>query len=70
MGPDSPEYERVLMRGKGSLSLHRRAIFNRNFFIMIAIDTGLLYLSWVGAYLLRFDLRIPEEFFDEMRTVT
>jgi FlaA1/EpsC-like NDP-sugar epimerase len=44
----------------------RKSFFNRNFFIVLAIDVFLLGFSWVAAYLVRFDLDIPEKFVDEM----
>ncbi len=47
----------------------RKSFFNRNFFIILTIDVLLLGLSWYGAYLMRFDLDIPEKFVGEMLTI-
>ena len=47
----------------------RKSFFNRNFFIVLAIDVFLLSLSWFAAYLVRFDLDIPEKFVDEMLAI-
>ena len=47
----------------------RKSFFNRNFFIVLAIDVLLLSLSWFAAYLVRFDLDIPEKFVDEMLAI-
>ncbi len=47
----------------------RKSFFNRNFFIVLAIDVLLLSLSWVAAYLVRFDLDVPEKFIDEMLAI-
>ena len=47
----------------------RKSFFNRNFFIILTIDVLLLGLSWYGAYLMRFDLNIPEKFAGEMLTI-
>lgn len=44
----------------------QRAMFNRNFFIVLAIDGCLLIASWLAAYALRFEFDIPEKFVDEM----
>ncbi len=44
----------------------RKALFNRNFFIVIALDVVLLAASWLLAYALRFEFQIPEKFLDEM----
>ena len=47
----------------------RKSFFNRNFFIVLAIDVFLLSLSWFAAYLVRFDLDVPEKFVDEMLAI-
>ncbi|MBI5581390.1 MAG: polysaccharide biosynthesis protein [Deltaproteobacteria bacterium] len=47
----------------------RKSFFNRNFFIVLAIDVFLLSMSWFAAYLVRFDLDIPEKFVDEMLAI-
>ena len=47
----------------------RRSFFNRNFFIVLAIDVLLLSLSWFAAYWVRFDLDVPEKFVDEMLAI-
>ncbi len=47
----------------------RKSFFNRNFFIVLAIDVILLTLSWFAAYLVRFDLDIPDKFVDEMLAI-
>ena len=47
----------------------RKSFFNRNFFIVLAIDVLLLSLSWVAAYLVRFDLDVPDKFVDEMLAI-
>ena len=47
----------------------RKSFFNRNFFIVLAIDVFLLSLSWFAAYLVRFDMDIPEKFVDEMLAI-
>lgn len=44
----------------------RKALFNRNFFIMLALDVVLLATSWLLAYGLRFELQVPVKFIDEM----
>lgn len=44
----------------------KKSFFNRNFFILLGIDAGLLCLSWFASYLIRFDFSIPEKFTDEM----
>ncbi len=44
----------------------RKALFNRNFFIMLALDALLLAASWLLSYGLRFELQVPEKFLDEM----
>ena len=44
----------------------QRALFNRNFFIVLAVDGCLLIFSWLAAYALRFEFDIPEKFMDEM----
>ena len=45
---------------------NKKPFFNRNFFILLGIDVGLLCLSWFASYLVRFDFDIPEKFTDEM----
>jgi FlaA1/EpsC-like NDP-sugar epimerase len=52
----------IKLRGK-------KSFFNRNFFIVLAIDVVVLSLSWFAAYLVRFDLDIPEKFVDEMLAI-
>jgi FlaA1/EpsC-like NDP-sugar epimerase len=47
----------------------KKSFFNRNFFIVLAIDLFLLTLSWFAAYWVRFDLDIPEKFVDEMLAI-
>ena len=47
----------------------RKSFFNRNFFIVLAIDVVVLGLSWYAAYLVRFDMDIPEKFADEMLAI-
>ena len=47
----------------------KKSFFNRNFFIVLAIDVFLLSLSWFAAYWVRFDLDIPEKFVDEMLAI-
>ncbi len=44
----------------------RKALFNRNFFIILSIDVVLLAASWFLSYGLRFEFQIPEKFLDEM----
>lgn len=44
----------------------RKALFNRNFFIVLALDAVLLAASWLLSYGLRFEMQIPEKFVDEM----
>jgi FlaA1/EpsC-like NDP-sugar epimerase len=44
----------------------QKALFNRNFFIVLAVDVALLSFSWFFAYALRFEFEIPEKFVDEM----
>ena len=47
----------------------RKSFFNCKFSIVLAIDVLLLALSWVAAYLVRFDLDIPDKFVDEMLAI-
>lgn len=47
----------------------QKAFFNRNFFIVLAIDVCLLSFSWLAAYALRFEFDIPEKFVDEMLSI-
>jgi hypothetical protein len=54
------------MTDRGLSQFARRAIFNRNFFVVLAIDAFLLTLSWLGSYAARFDFDIPEAFGGEM----
>jgi FlaA1/EpsC-like NDP-sugar epimerase len=41
----------------------KRIILNFNFAIMLACDALLLYISWIAAYMVRFDFSIPESFY-------
>jgi FlaA1/EpsC-like NDP-sugar epimerase len=47
----------------------KKLLFNRNFFILLAIDATLLCVSWFGSYLIRFDFDIPDKFIDEMFSI-
>jgi FlaA1/EpsC-like NDP-sugar epimerase len=47
----------------------KKPFFNRNFFILVAIDVFFLCLSWFAAYLIRFDFDVPYKFVDEMYAI-
>ena len=44
-------------------------LLRKNFFLILSLDVLLLACAWYGAYLVRFELNIPQQFFKSFKIV-